>query len=218
VRKGFWKYSRGENSERNNIDEMVGTASVAAGAQRLAACGVAALRAGSRAVNGLARWFAFEVLPLPMSTKGYHVVGVACRLVACGVSLGILSVALQASTMAHGKALALLWAGSALTALLIGNIAREFMFVVCSSVTTWMGHAFHRDGVTLGGRTFLEIHDPTMTWIRCECGADEFSCEWTEPSGRCNRVDVQLRANRLIRVTTAPKMSVLLQSRTTEVH
>ena len=190
MRKGFWKYSQAENSERNTINAMVRTA----------------LRAGSRAVNALMRWLVFEVLPLPMSTTGYDVVAVACRLIACGISLGILSVALQASAMAHGKALALLWAASALTALLIGNIVREFMFTVCASVVTWMGRVFHRRGVTLGGRTFLEIHDPTMTWVRCECGPDEFSCEWTEPSGRCNRVDVQLHANR-IRVTTAPRIN-----------
>jgi hypothetical protein len=116
----------------------------------------------------------------------------------------------------HGEALALLWAVSALTAVLIGNIARELMFVLCSSVAAFRGHAFHRDGVTIGGRTFREIQYPTMTWVRCECGTDEFSCEWTEPTGRCNRVDVQLRANSdqnledlrpVIRMITAPRMT-----------
>src|ERR1700722_6932713 len=55
------------------------------------------LRAGNLAVICLVRWVVFEVLPLPMSTTGYPVVGVACRLAGCGVSLGILAVALQAS-------------------------------------------------------------------------------------------------------------------------
>ena len=109
----------------------------------------------------------------------------------------------------------LLWAGSALTALLIGNIAREWMFAVCTSVATFMGHAFHRVRVTLGGRTFLESHYPTMTWVRCEYGADEFSYEWTEPNGRCSRVEVQLRGNSgrdaeewcpVIRVITASRI------------
>jgi hypothetical protein len=102
-----------------------------------------------------------------------------------------------------------------LTAVLIGNIAREWMFGVCTSVATLMGRAFYRAGVTIGGRTFLEIHYPTMTWLRCECGADGFSCEWTEPTGRCNRVDVRFRANYgrnlkkecpVIQVTTAPRL------------
>jgi hypothetical protein len=174
------------------------------------------LRAGSLAVTGLVRWVVFEVLPLPRSTRGDQVVAVACRLVGCGAALGILSVELQASARSHGEMLALLWAGSALTAMLIGNVAREWMFWVCTSVATWMGHAFHRDGVTLGGRTFVEIHYPTMTWVRCECGAGEFSCEWTEPTGRCHRVEVQFRANAgrnaekwgpAIRVTTAPRIN-----------
>jgi hypothetical protein len=213
---------------------MVRTASVTAGAQRREAHGVSRstgcasqrgacnltsmsiLCAASRAVMCLVRWVVLEVLPLPMSTRGSDVVGAACRLVGCGVSLGILSVELRASATLHGEALALLWAGSGLTAVLIGNIARELMFVLCSSVATWMGHAFHRDGVTLGGRTFLEIHYPAMTWVRCECGADEFSYEWTEPSGRCNRVDVQFHQSSgqhveepraVIRMTTAPRMT-----------
>jgi hypothetical protein len=172
-------------------------------------------RAGALAVIGFVRWVVFEVLPLPMSTRAYHVVGVVCRLVGCGVSFGVLTVELQASAGSHGDVLALLWASSALTAVLIGNIAREWMFWVCTSVANFMGHAFHRVGVTLGGRTFLEIYYPTMTWVRCECGAGEFSYEWTEPTGRCNRVDVQFRASSgrnvekwrpAIRVTTAPRI------------
>jgi hypothetical protein len=164
----------------------------------------------------LVRWVVFEFLPLPVRTRGYHVLGAACRLAGCGVCVGIFSVELQAGAGSHGEVLALLRAGSALTAVLIGNIAREWMFGVCTSVANWMGHAFHRDGVTLGGRTFLEIHYPTMTWLRCECGADEVSYEWTEPTGRCNRVDVQLRANSgrkvekwrpMIRMITAPRIA-----------
>jgi hypothetical protein len=77
-----------------------------------------------------------------------------------------------------------------------------------------MGHIFCRGGVTLGGRTFLEIHYPSMTWLRCECGTDELSYEWTEPTGRCSRIDVQFGANSrqavkelrpVIRMITAPR-------------
>jgi hypothetical protein len=164
------------------------------------------LRVISSAVICLVRWVVFEVLPLPIRTTGYPVVGVACRLAGCAVSLGILAVALQASARAHGKVLVLLWAGSALTALLIGNIAREWMFGLCTSVANLMGHAFHRAGVTLGGRAFRETHYPTMTWVRCECGADEFSYEWTEPTGRCSRVEVQFHGRPQIRVITAPRI------------
>jgi hypothetical protein len=152
-------------------------------------------RAGYSAVVCLVRWVSFEVLPLPVSTRAYHLAGMACRLVGCGVSFGILSLEVQASATSHGELLVVLWAGSALIALLIGNIAREWMFGVCASVATWIGHAFPRDGITLGGRTFLEIHYPTKTWIRYECGAGDFSYEWTELTGRCNRVEVRFRVN-----------------------
>jgi hypothetical protein len=173
------------------------------------------LRAVSRAVICLVRWITFEVLPVPMSTRGYLVVGAACRLVSCGVAFRILSVELQTSAVSHGGELALLWAASGLTALLIGNIAREWLFGVCLSIATFAGHVFHREGVTLSGRAFLEVHYPAMTWVRCEFEADEFSCEWTEPTGRCNRIDIPLRANSAgnaeklrpeIRVTTAPRI------------
>lgn len=197
---------------------MVRTAGVIAGARltgvRNNTCR-SAWRAGSRVVCCLVRWLVFEVLPLPLSTRGYHAVGAACRFVGCAASLGILSVALRASAASHGEMLALLWAASALTALLIGNIAREFMFGLCASMATWMGHAFQRCGVTLGGRIFLEVHYPSMTWLRWECGADEFSYEWTEPTGRCNRIDVRFRRacsenlkqlRPVIRVFTAPRI------------
>ena len=172
------------------------------------------VRAGSWPVICLMRWVVFEVLPLPMGTGSFQIIALACRLVGCGASFGILLVQLQASATAHGGVLALLWSGAALTAVLIGNVAREVMFGGCSLVANWMGHAFQRDGVTLGGRTFREIHYPTMTWARWERGADDFSYEWTEPTGRCSRVDVQFRANAgryvaqrqpVIRVTTAPR-------------
>lgn len=162
----------------------------------------------------LVQWMVFEVLPLPVITRRFQVVGAACRLVGCLVSVGVMSVELRASETSNREVLALLWAVSALTALLIGNVAREWMFEICSSVANLLGDAFHRAGVTLGGRTFLEVHYPTKTWARWECGADEFSYEWTEPTGRCNRVEVQFRASPgqnleesgpVIRVITAPR-------------
>ena len=164
---------------------------------------------------GLVRWVLFEVLPLPVSTRGFHLVGVVCRLVGCTVSLAILTMELRASAASHGEVLALLWAVSVLTALLIGNVAREVLFGVCSSVASLMGRKFYRDGVTFGGRSFLEIHYPTKTWLRCECVADEISCEWTDPTGRCSRLDLQLRPDSahsakrrqpVMRMTTAPRM------------
>lgn len=173
------------------------------------------LRSCSWAISCLVRWVVFEVLPLPLSTVGHRGVGIACRFVGCAVSIAVLSVALQASAGSHGELLALLWAGAALTALFIGNVAREWTFAICTALATWTGHAFRRDGVTLGGRAFLELHYPRSTRIRCECADDEFSYEWTEPTGRCSRIDVRLRPSRgrnmqrqrpVVRLTTAPRL------------
>ena len=228
------KCSHGANIGRYKIGAMGRKGSAAAGTRREKAPGMmgskasasqkracnqsykSVLRAGHWAVLCLMRWVVFEVLPLPMSARRSNIVGAACRLVGCAVSIGILSVELQASATAHGALLALLWVFSTLTAVLIGNIAREATFTLCLSAANLMGRAFHREGVTLSGRIFREIHYPTMTWARWESGVHEFSYEWTEATGRCNRIEVKHPASPgqtveslrpLIRVITAPRMT-----------
>jgi len=159
------------------------------------------------------RWFALEFLPLRIAARASDIAGAVCRFVGCGVALGVLSVEIQMRAMAHGVTVTLLWFGSALTALFIGNFVREWMFAFCSRVANLCGYAFRRRGVTLGGQTFSEICYPKGTWLRCECGATGASYEWTQPDGSCNRVEVLLgaRAGRkermlppVVRVVTAP--------------
>jgi hypothetical protein len=173
------------------------------------------LRAVSLGVIRLLRWIAFEFLPLRLGAIGFRALATVCRLVGCGVALGILSVELRASATPGVAMLVLVWVASALTAVLIGNFAREWTFELGSRLVTSSGHTFCRTGVTLGGRAFLEIHYPGGTWLRCEFGPADSVYEWTDPNGRCNRLETRPRLNTdqspyasspMIRVITAPAL------------
>ena len=69
----------------------------------------AMLQFALRPVMYFLRWLGFEVLPLPLSTRGFDAVGTACRLVGCAVSIAIMLVQLQASATTHGDLRTLLW-------------------------------------------------------------------------------------------------------------
>jgi hypothetical protein len=151
------------------------------------------LRAVCLGVIRLLRWIAFEFLPLRVGAGGFPGLATVCRLAGCGVALGILSVELRGSATSGAATLILFWTGSALTAVLIGNCAREWTFELCSRLVTLSGHTFCRTGVTLGGRAFLEVHYPRGTWLRCEFGAADSVYEWTDRNGRCKRLEIQPR-------------------------
>lgn len=150
-----------------------------------------ALRTISLGVIRLLRWIAFEFLPLRAEARAFRVLGTVCRLAGCGVALGILSVELRESATARGAMLVLVWAGSALTAILIGNFAKEWAFELCSRLVTLSGHTFCRTGVTLGGKAFLEVHYPRGIWLRCEFGPTGSVYEWNDANDRCNRVETE---------------------------
>lgn len=177
------------------------------------------LRAVSLGVIRLLRWIAFEFLPLRVGAMGFPALATVCRLAGCGVALGILSVELRGSATSGAVMLILVWTGSALTAVLIGNCAREWTFELCSRLVTLSGHTFCRTGVTLGGRAFLEVHYPRGTWLRCEFGAAGSVYEWTDENGRCNRLETRLRLDAsqgaytswpMIRLITAPQRGIAL--------
>jgi hypothetical protein len=149
------------------------------------------LRAISLGVIRLLTWIAFEFLPLHVGPTGFRALATICRLAGCGVALGILSVELRGSVSSGAVMLVLVWVGSALTAVLIGNFTKEWTFELCSRLVTLSGRMFFRTGVTLGGRAFLEVHYPRGTWLRCEFGAAVSVYEWTDPNGRCNRLETK---------------------------
>jgi hypothetical protein len=93
---------------------------------------------------------------------------------------------------------------SALIAVLLGNIVRECAFEVCSALTTYSGRAFFREGITVAGVKFEEVHYPGGTWFRCESGSEVVTCEWTEPDGRCSQIKIRAGAEGMTCYTSAP--------------
>jgi hypothetical protein len=78
-----------------------------------------------------------------------------------------------------------------LTAVLFGNIAKEFAFDLCARLILWSGRSFVRNGLTVGGKTFSEIQFRDGTWVRSETGSTGTFCEWRQQDGRCNRFEVR---------------------------
>ena len=90
------------------------------------------------------------------------------------------------STIAAGTQLAI----ASLTAVLFGNVAKELAFDLAARLTLWRGRPFVRNGRTVGGKTFWEVQFTGGTWMRFETASRQVICEWTEPDGRCNRLEV----------------------------
>lgn len=80
---------------------------------------------------------------------------------------------------------------ASLTSILFGNVAKEFAFDLFARFTLWSGRTYVRNGLTASGKTFWEVQFADGTWMRCERESTKAICEWTEPDGRCNRLEVR---------------------------
>lgn len=140
------------------------------------------------------KWFLHEFLLLAFrAAAGSRLTGL-CRITGCLVIVLTLHAELQNGLLPNTTA-ALIQVGVAvLTAILFGNIAKEFAFDLCARLILWSGRSFVRNGLTVGGKTFWEIQFRDGTWVRNETGSTETFCEWTQPDGRCNRFEVRLIA------------------------
>jgi len=137
------------------------------------------------------RWFVYEFLLLTiLPAAGSRLAGL-CRVTGCIVIVASLRAELQSGLVA-GTAGAVIQVGVAgLTAILFGNVAKEFAFDLFARLTLWRGHAFVRDGVTMSGNSFREIQVRDGTWTRWVREATQATCEWTETDGRCRRLEIR---------------------------
>jgi hypothetical protein len=90
-----------------------------------------------------------------------------------------------------GTGVVIQFAVAGLTAILLGNVAKEFAFDLYARFVMWSGRSFVRKGKTLGGNDYYEIQFNDGTWMRCEMSSAGTVCEWTESDGRCKRIAVQ---------------------------
>lgn len=76
-----------------------------------------------------------------------------------------------------------------ITAVLIGNVVKEFAFALSDLAMTAAGRPFARKTVTLTGRRVAEISFPGGTWIRQESWHGGAAWAWTERDGSCTRIE-----------------------------
>ncbi len=144
--------------------------------------------------GNLLRWFAHEFLLLTFAPAAGSRLANLCRLIGCLVILESLRAELRAGLLPNVTTAAIQLGLAALTAILFGNVAKEVAFDLAERFTVWWGRAFVRTGVTVNGGTFWEIQFRDGTWMRYETGASQAICEWTEPDGRCKRLELRVVA------------------------
>jgi len=137
------------------------------------------------------KWFVHEFLLLAVHPRAGSRLGSLCRITGCLVIVLCLRVELRNGLLPDATA-ALIQVGLAgVTAVLIGNVAKEFAFNLCARFIVWSGRTFFRTGLTVGGNSFWELQFRDGTWLKAETASTGMSCEWTEPDGRCNRFEVR---------------------------
>jgi hypothetical protein len=137
------------------------------------------------------KWFVQEFLLLTMGPATGSRLANLCRVIGCFVIVASLRVELGGGLLPNTTTAVIQLGVAGLTAILFGNVAKEFAFDLAARFTVWWGRAFVRNGLTVGGRTFWEIQYRDGTWMRCETQSTQAICEWTEPDGRCNRLEVR---------------------------
>jgi hypothetical protein len=140
------------------------------------------------------KWFVHEFLLLTVRPAAGSRLASLCRVLGCVVIVVSLRVELRDGLLPNtiGAAIQLGLAG--LMAVLYGNVVKEFAFDLIARFTLWSGRTFVRNGLTASGKKFLEIQFRDGTWMRCEAESTRAIYEWTEPDGRCNRIEVRSTA------------------------
>ena len=138
----------------------------------------------------LLKWFVHEFL-LPTTPAAGSRLASVCRVIGCGVIVASLRVELRDGLLPSTVAAVIQLGLAGLTALLFGNVAKEFAFDLAARFTVLCGRAFVRTGLTVRGNPFWETQFTDGTWMRCETNSTQAICEWTEPDGRCNRLEVR---------------------------
>lgn len=138
-----------------------------------------------------AQWLVHEFLTPGSSRDGHAVLTTGARLVGCSAICGILRVELGRGLPAGVIPAVAYMALAGVTAVMLGNLAKEMAFTMCEALVTALGRVFSRRGCSLTGRRFHELHFPDGTWVRHEQQRQRIVCEWTDRLGRCHRVAIE---------------------------
>jgi len=137
------------------------------------------------------KWFVHEFLLLTLRPAAGSRLANLCRIIGCFVIVASLRAELRDGLLPNITAAVIQLGAACLTAILFGNAAKELAFDLAARFTVWWGRAFVRSGLTMGGQTFWEVQFRDGTWIRCERESMQAVYEWTEPDGRCKRLEVR---------------------------
>jgi hypothetical protein len=137
------------------------------------------------------KWFVHEFLLLTVRPAAGSRLAGLCRVIGCAAVVASLRVELRDGLLPNTTGAAIQLGVAVLTAILLGNVAKEFAFDVFARLTLWSGRTFVRSGLTASGKTFWEAQFRDGTWMRCETESTQSICEWTERDGRCNRLEVR---------------------------
>jgi len=137
------------------------------------------------------KWFVHEFLLLTLRPAAGSRLANLCRVIGCFVIVASLRTELRYGLLPNITAAVIQLVAAGLTAILFGNAAKELAFDLTGRFAIWWGRAFVRSGLTIGGKTFWEVQFGDGTWIRCEREPMQAVYEWTEPDGRCNRLEVR---------------------------
>ncbi len=139
------------------------------------------------------RWFAHEFLGIGGMGEHHPILSASVRLLGCLTTYIILRVELRNGVTTDVLSALSYLSLAGLSAVFIGHSAREMGFCLCRALVNTTGRVFCRCGLTLNGSTFHEAHYPDGTWMRCESRERSTICEWTDPLGRCHRIEVRPR-------------------------
>jgi hypothetical protein len=137
------------------------------------------------------KWFVHEFFLLSLRPAAGSRLTSLCRITGCVVIVLSLHAELRNGLLPSTPAALIQVCVAVLTAVLLGNVAKEFAFDLCARLILWSGQSFVRSGLTVGGKTFWETQLRDGRWVRSEAGPTQTSCEWTQLDGRCNRFEVR---------------------------
>lgn len=138
--------------------------------------------------SSLARWFAHEFFSIALGLDASSIVTSLGRLMGVAVMLTILYVSLMHGLAPEALAAVTQCVFVVAVAVVVGRVAMEATIDLGAGVLGWLRREYRRDGLRPDGRTYSETLYPDGTWFRSESGPAGTVCEWTDPSGACNRL------------------------------
>jgi hypothetical protein len=139
----------------------------------------------ARSIGTLLLWFAYEFLPLSVSSTFPTALTKLSRFGGCATIVGVLGVCTTgpAPTTVGGSIVRYIF--MIYLAVASGNIVKEVSFALCGHLMNWVGADFCRLGMTAQGHFFKELRRRDGTWRRLDMRNGAIVREWTNLRGDC---------------------------------